>query len=115
MERKMLKKEVNGCFKNVVCVGYCDLWYLLKGLERSGYTCGIYGWNADIYIVNDNTAIVTGYRPFGNIDSNKKGLNKKYNEKARKICDNNKIVKWETKQNKINKLLDEYINKILEV
>lgn len=113
MERKMLKKEVNSWYKNVIVAGYCDLWYLLQGLQRDGYTSGVYGWNADIYQINYNTCIVTGYRPFGNVEN--WDLNREYNEKARKIYENRKIKKWETKKAKINKLLDEYISKILKM
>lgn len=112
MERKMLKKEVNGYYSNVISVGYCDLYYLLKCLDREGWTCGVYGWNADIFEVNKSTAIVTGYRPFGNISSNKYELNNKYNEKARKIWNNSKM-KYETKVVKVKLLLEEYTKEVL--
>lgn len=109
---ELKKKNIVNFFDNIIEVGYCDLWYLLQGMNRNGYTCGVYGWNADIYYYNLSTAIVTGYRPFGNIQSNYK-INNKYNEKARKIYESKKIKKWETKKRKINKLLDQYIKEII--
>lgn len=48
------------------CFGYGDLQSVLTYENPIAYTCGTYGWNADIYQTDyDNTVIVTGYRPFG--------------------------------------------------
>ena len=46
---------------NLVCAGYCDLSNLLWGHEPIAYTCGVYGWNFDVYNVYGKT-ICTGYR-----------------------------------------------------
>lgn len=112
MEKRLTQKEVKRCYNNIISVGYCDLCYLLRCLEREGWTCGVYGWNADIFEVNKNTAIVTGYRPFGNISSNKYELNNKYNEKARKIW-NDSRMKYETKVANVKLLLERYIYEVL--
>ena len=45
-------------------VNYCALQHLLQYEQPEAYTCGTYGWNADVYGF-DSVAIVTGYRPFG--------------------------------------------------
>jgi len=45
----------------IVSAGYCDLSYLLKYHDPVAYTCGVYGWNFDVYFVNGLT-ICTGYR-----------------------------------------------------
>ena len=45
-------------------VGYCDLQSLFEGVDPDCYTCGVYGWNADVF-TNGGLAVVTGYRPFG--------------------------------------------------
>lgn len=113
MKKQVTKKEVQKYYKNIISVGYCDLWYLLQGIDPEGYTAGIYGWNADIYEVNRTTAIVTGYRPFGNVSSNEKGLNNKYNEKAEAIYKNWDLT-WEQKKNKLNKLLQKYAKEVIE-
>lgn len=48
-------------------LGYCDYQDVFGWLDADAYTCGVYGWNADIYEVGGNFAIVTGYRPFGQV------------------------------------------------
>lgn len=45
----------------IVSAGYCDLAHLLKYHDPVAYTCGVYGWNFDVYFVNGLT-ICTGYR-----------------------------------------------------
>ena len=30
--------------------------------------CGVFGWNSDVYVIDQDTVIVTGYRPFGNME-----------------------------------------------
>lgn len=55
-------------YRNVIKVGYCDLQDALKWREPNFYTVGVYGWNADVYVIDYDTVIVTGYRPFGNIE-----------------------------------------------
>lgn len=57
-----------GAFDNVIKVGYCDMQDALKWREPNFYTAGVYGWNADVYVIDIDTVIVTGYRPFGNIE-----------------------------------------------
>ena len=61
------RKYVCGSFTNIISVPYCALQDLLKYETPTFFTSGIYGWNADVYMINFDTCIVTGYRPFGNI------------------------------------------------
>ena len=68
MKTQTTKKAIMGAFDNVIRVGYCDMQDALKWREPNFYTAGIYGWNADVYVINSNTVIVTGYRPFGNVE-----------------------------------------------
>lgn len=104
---KLTRKEV---LNNYKCyqVGYCELQYLLYYKNAVGYTSGVYGWNADIYIF-DNIAIVTGYRPFGQHISSE--LIKKYEQKAQKIVDNYELS-YEQKKKKVNKLLEKFIEEV---
>lgn len=44
----------------IVTAGYCDLQYLLSGIDPVGYNTGINGWNYDVYIIGD-VGILTGY------------------------------------------------------
>ena len=62
----------------VIGVGYCDIQNIERYLEAKAYTCGVYGWNSDIYQVSGtyNILISTGYRP----------TNFAYNERARRVA-----------------------------
>lgn len=66
MEFRTTKKAVMAGYDKVICAGYCTLQNLLSCESRTAYTCGVYGWNADVYDFG-NVAIVTGARPFGNV------------------------------------------------
>lgn len=59
-------KYIKQSFKKIIKVGYCKLQFFLKNQKPEYYTAGVYGWNADVYIFK-GIALVTGYRPFGNI------------------------------------------------
>ena len=61
------RKYVRDSLTNIICVPYCGLQDLLRYEAPCWFTSGIYGWNADVYMIDYNTCIVTGYRPFGNI------------------------------------------------
>lgn len=68
MKTNITKKAIMSAYRNVIKVGYCDLQDALKWREPNFYTAGVYGWNADVYVLDHDTVIVTGYRPFGNIE-----------------------------------------------
>ena len=68
MKTKTTKKAIMSSFENVIKVGYGDMQYALKWREPNFYTAGVYGWNSDVYVLDDDTVIVTGYRPFGNME-----------------------------------------------
>lgn len=107
MRVQVTQKQIKKSFTNIIEVGYCNLAYLLQGEYSNYYTAGVYGWNADIYQIDRNTCIVTGYRTFGNITPNYE-LTKKYNTKAMNIWKNKKTYAEQKKE--VNKLLNEYIN-----
>nr|DAH88540.1 MAG TPA: hypothetical protein [Caudoviricetes sp.] len=69
MAIKVTKKAVINEFglNRIVCIPYADLQRTLRDVSPVYYTAGVYGWNADIYII-DRYAICTGYRPFGHIE-----------------------------------------------
>ena len=66
MKTRVTKKHVLNYYDNILHLGYCDLQTLLNRFSPQYYTCGVYGWNADIYVI-DGMCICTGYRSFGNI------------------------------------------------
>lgn len=77
MAIKVTKKAVINEYglNRIVCIPYADLQHTLGDISPVYYTAGVYGWNADIYIV-DRFAICTGYRPFGHIELSRNELRK---------------------------------------
>lgn len=71
MNFKLTKKEITKQFGYILEFGYCDIQFIEPYLRKLGYTSGVYGWNCNIYIINNSMCITTGYRPFGNINGNK--------------------------------------------
>ena len=111
MKIRVTDKQIKEGFKNIICVGYCELQYLLYYKIADFNTCGIYGWKADFYKINNNTIISTGYAPIGNIRNY--NLNKKYENKARKIVLDYDL-QYEQKTKKLDNLLKKYIDEILK-
>lgn len=117
MKVKVTRRQVFDNYCNVISVGYCDLQDLLQFKNANYYTCGIYGWNSDIYDLGNGVALSTGYRPIGNLKASYYHITKKYNEKAKKVHNqyyNNKI-KYDTRNKKLDKLLNEFVNECLEL
>jgi hypothetical protein len=67
MKYHTTKKAIMHNYYVCVSVPYCDLQDVTSILDAESYTDGVYGWNADIYRIDGNTALVTGYRPFGSM------------------------------------------------
>lgn len=117
MKVRVTKKQILDNYCNVISVGYCDLQDLLQFRSADYYTCGVYGWNSDIYDVGCGVAISTGYRPFGNLKASYYHITRKYNEKARKVHNKyyDRKIKLETREKQLNKLLKEFINECLSL
>lgn len=62
MKKQVTRKWVNESFDNVIQMPYQQRF---DNLNPNWYTCGVYGWNADIYMLDIDTVLVVGYRPFG--------------------------------------------------
>ncbi len=75
------------------------------------YTSGTYGWNADIFKIDNQTVVCTGYRPFGNIEV-KREVIKKYNDLACNVL--SKKASYEEKRNELDNLLNDFIKICLE-
>lgn len=112
MKIRTTKKSIKEAFPHIIGIGYCNAYYLLQGIEPDFYTCGVYGWNEDVYKIDYNIAIATGYRPSYNIQANY-DITKKYNEKARKIY-NNYDIDYKIRINKITKLREKFICEIIK-
>lgn len=106
---KTTRKWVAG---NYTCygTGYCNLQNLLYFQAPRFYTCGVYGWNCDVYTFQ-GYAITTGYRgTVSHVDSQWE-TEKEYEERARKIlADYNLSTEEQEKQ--VNKLLKDFLDKV---
>ena len=116
MKFRTTKKDINNGYYYKIIVGYCDLQNLLNWTSPVAYTCGQYGWNADIYDISDltgyNAAIITGYRPFGNIRGGYE-MNREYDQKAEKIrYEYNRD--YDKRKEEVRALLKEYALKLIE-
>lgn len=88
---------------NLRCADYCDLENLLRAHDANAYTCGVYGWNFDVYEAYGLT-ICTGYR--GMPGKRLEGI-VEYEKKADAIwCDYNKP--YEERQKAVETLLHEF-------
>ena len=61
MKYKTTAKSIREGYSKKLAISYCGMQYLLWGRSPVAYTCGVYGWNFDVYVV-DGIAICTGYR-----------------------------------------------------
>lgn len=111
MKIKVTKKSIMENFKTIISAGYCECDYLLKNTAPMYYTEGVYGWNSDVYVLDSDTVIVTGYRPFGT--DSFRDLIKKYNSKAQEI--NKRPETWATIQKRLDINLIDFLEEIKEV
>lgn len=104
----MTRKEIMNNFIHVYSVGYGDLQHLFRFCNRIGYNSGVYGWNYDVFSLdNGNIAICTGYRstPGKSID---RDIIRKYEQKAKDIlCDYS--YQYDEQKKRIDKLIKKFV------
>ena len=107
MKIKVTKKYIRKNSNKVIKLHYCEAQTLLRYEDPFAYSSGQNGWACDYYDIN-HIIISTGYSPIGdNVDHE---LISEYEEKAQKIVYNNYNESYESKKNKVTKLLKEFIN-----
>ena len=105
MKYKTTAKAIREGACNPRSVGYCDLQHLLNNHSPIAYTCGVYGWNFDVYEVYGVT-ICTGYR--GMVGPRCEGV-REYDKKAEKILSwENKEMTYDEKREAVENLLHEF-------
>ena len=109
MKTQITQKAVKANYDKIISVSYCRLQYLLDWVTPIAYTAGVYGWNADIYDIN-GVAIVTGYRPFGNIKTDY-DLCRKYDDAAQKIRYDHNLT-YDEQRAALDELLDKFIEEV---
>ena len=70
--------------ENYYAVYNCEIPQMTDYLTCSMYTCGVYGWNCDIYDCKNGYAIATGDRPCGN-KRIAYAISKKYNDRFNRL------------------------------
>lgn len=105
MKFKTTTKSLRESASNLRCAGYCDLQSLLRNHSPIAYTCGVYGWNYDIYEVYGLT-ICTGYR--GMPGKRLEGIAEAEAESTKIWGNYDKSVTWEDKCNAVETLLHEF-------
>jgi hypothetical protein len=110
MKYKTTQKAIKQGYANVIGVSYCALQKLLSCETEIAYTTRIEGWGADIYQFG-NTAIVTGYAPFGNIRPGYE-INQRYEQRAMKATEG--IYNWQEKKAILQELIKEYIQEVTQ-
>ena len=82
MKYKTTAKAVRQGYHCIISAGYCDLQGLLSNKSPVAYSCGVYGWNFDVYDI-DGVAIATGYRGMPSKNSNASyNLCREYEDKS---------------------------------
>lgn len=105
MKYKTTAKAIREGASNPRSAGYCDLQHLLNNHSPVAYTCGVYGWNFDVYEVYGLT-ICTGYR--GMIGARLEGIGE-YERKARELLSwENEAMTYEEKCEAVEELLHEF-------
>lgn len=103
MKYKTTRKAVVNGASRLVCAGYCDLCTLLRNHAPIAYTCGVYGWNFDVYEVYGLT-LCTGYR---NMPGPRAHGIREYESAARSIMADPNLA-WQERDNRVEKLLREF-------
>lgn len=103
MKFKTTRKAIVNGASRLVSAGYCDLQTLLRNHSPIAYTCGVYGWNFDVYEVYGLT-ICTGYRNMPGRTAKNIG---EYENRAREIMRDDSIT-WQQCGAEIEKLLEAF-------
>lgn len=105
MKYKTTAKELKEYPYGLIKVPYCDAQHLLyfQG-EATAYSCGVYGWNFDVYHVGD-LRICTGYRGMPGRASE---LVRVYDKKAKRIL-NDRSRSYESRKRGVTRILRNYI------
>ena len=105
MKYKTTAKALRGGACNLRSAGYCDLCHLLTNHSPVAYTCGVYGWNFDVYEVYGLT-ICTGYR--GMPGKRLEGIAEAEGKAMDILAWENEDLTYEEKREAVEELLHEF-------
>ena len=110
MKYHTTQKAIKNGYDTIISVNYCRLQTLLSCAEPIAYTTRREGWGADIYDIDGNIAIVTGYAPFGNVKPDYETLTA-YEKRAEAIR-YNYTLQWDDMRDQLRDLLREFIQEV---
>lgn len=108
MKIKTSKKDIKKRFETIITVPNESIYYLLIFKSPFAYSERSIGWACDYYCIN-NICICQGYAPItsGVVNADYASC-KNFNDKAKKIY-NNENINHEEKEKKILKLLELFV------
>lgn len=109
MKVHVTQKAIKENFRNRIDVGYCGLANVLRYRSPEYYNAGVYGWNGDYYVINEDTIIMSGYRLNNRTVRPSYETTKKYEDEARVI-----IADMSTNYDETKKALDELLEKFID-
>lgn len=109
MKFKTTQREIRSNYPRVISCGYCSLQTLLVWETPIAYTTRREGWGCDIYQLSQNTALSTGYAPFGNIRAPYETC-RKYEKLAEEICYGS--GSYEEQKTALRKLIAEFVEEV---
>lgn len=112
MKLKTTRKTIKEGSRVIISIGYCNAYYLLKGLAPFAYSTRAEGWACDYYDLGGGVIISEGYAPIGKSVGYE--LTKEYDNNAREI-NNNYNLSYAEKMEKIAALRAEWLLKALEI
>lgn len=106
MKYKTTAKAIREEGGKIIAIGYCGAQYLLWHKSPVAYTCGVYGWNFDVYEI-DGVTICTGYRGMPGRHVDYSTLDK-YESAARAVM-NDYSKGYEQRRDEVNELLQQFL------
>lgn len=104
------QRAIKNGYNTIISVNYGRLQSLLSCAEPIAYTTRREGWGADIYDIDGNIAIVTGYAPFGNVKPDYETLTA-YEKRAEAIR-YNYTLQWDDMRDQLRDLLREFVQEV---
>lgn len=112
MKTKTTAKAIKESYKKCYSAYYGSLQFLLSHIEPMYYHSGVYGWDYDVYIIDD-VAIFTGYRcPSSGMKHIPHEVTKKYDKYAKKVIDANHSNNYEFVSDVLKNLINDMITEL---
>lgn len=108
MKKKISKSQMGKLYKGkIISTGYCNLQFLLNGIDPLYYSTRREGWACDYYKIPRGIIVCTGYDPIEKGASHiSYDFARKYDEAAQKIC--YETYDWQERKRRLDALLEDF-------